>query len=128
MVIYQSSLSDLTKAMNIYLRFFKINSNIRSITKELDSITIESCHFNIELYLVKKANSIDELINVKQNVDDSEMCDKILNGLEKDHRLTEHLFFLSKAEPNDYHKLMNDIREFANSTPFQNRYKTKKGL
>ena len=54
------------------------------------------------------------------------MSDSILEGLEKDFRLTDFLFFQSTQENNDYMKLISDIRVYVNSPSFKMKYGRKK--
>lgn len=69
--------------------------NIQTCKPALREITIESCSFDIANYLQKKVDAIDALIDLDVRVHDNDMYDHILEGLERDFRLTDFLFFLS---------------------------------
>jgi hypothetical protein len=116
-----------TKIWNALEKHFGLSSKIhkRNIKRQLREITIQSLHFDIELYLSKKADAIDALIAADMTVDDEEMCDLILEGLEKDYRFSDFIFFHSSKEQADYISLINHIREYSQSKAFGSKYKTK---
>ena len=96
--------------------------NIQTCKRNMRDITIESCSFDITTYLQKKADAIDALIDLDVNVDDNEMSDHILEGLERDFRLTDFLFFQSTQDNSDYHRLIADIQVYVNSPSFKMKY------
>lgn len=96
--------------------------NIQTCKRALREITIESCSYDITTYLQKKADAIDALIDLEINIDDNEMSDLILEGLERDFRLTDFLFFQSTQENSDYHRLIADIQVYVNSPSFKMKY------
>ena len=102
--------------------------NIQTRRRELREITIESCSYDIAVYLQRKADAIDQLIGLDINVNDSDMSDSILEGLEKDFRLTDFLFFQSTQTNNDYLKLISDIQVYVNSPSFKMKYRRNKRL
>lgn len=89
--------------------------NIQTCRRALREITIESCSYDIPTYLQKKADAIDALIDLEVNVDDTDMSDMILEGLERDFRLTDFLFFQSTQDNSDYHRLIADIEVYVNT-------------
>lgn len=96
--------------------------NISTCKRALRDVTIESCSFDIPTYLQKKADAIDALIDLDVNVDDNNMSDLILEGLERDFRLTDFLFFQSTQDNLDYHRLIADIQVYINSPSFKMKY------
>ena len=91
------------------------------------NVTIESCSFDITTKLQKKAETADELVALDININDSDMFNAILDGLEKDFRLTDFLFFQSTQDNNtDYYKLLSDIKVYIGSPSFRMKYPVKK--
>lgn len=96
--------------------------NIQTCKRALRDITIESCSYDITTYLQKKADAIDALIDLDMTIDDNDMSDHILEGLERDFRLTDFLFFQSTQDSSDYHRLIADIQVYVNSPSFKMKY------
>ena len=96
--------------------------NVQTRRRELREITIDSCSYDIATYLQKKADAIDELIGLDIDVNDGDMSESILEGLEKDFRLTDFLFFQSTQDNNEHLKLISDIRVYVNSPSFKMKY------
>lgn len=67
--------------------------NISTCKRALRDVTIDSCSFDIPTYLRKKADAISALIDLDVNVDDDTMSDIILEGFEREFRLTDFIFF-----------------------------------
>ncbi len=99
--------------------------NIQTCKRALREITIESCSFDIPTYLQCKADAIDALIDLDVNIDDNEMSDQILEGLERDFRLTDFLFFQSTQDNSDYHRHIADIQVYVNTKSFKMKYGLK---
>lgn len=96
--------------------------NIQTCKRALREITIESCSYDISTYLQKKADAIDTLIDLDININDNEISDQILEGLESDFRLTDFLFFQSTQDNSDYHRLIADIQVYVSSPSFKMKY------
>jgi hypothetical protein len=95
---------------------------VRNKKRELSEVTIESCRYNVDTYLRKKIDAIDELIAVNVNVKDAEMCDSILAGLEPDYRFSDFIFFYSSQEIKDYLDLVAKIQEYSESKAFKRKF------
>lgn len=100
--------------------------NIQTRKRELREIIIESCLYDIPVYLQHKADAIDQLIGLDISVNDSELSDSILEGLERDFRLTEFLFFQATRIHTDFLKLITDIQVYVNSPSFKTKYGRKR--
>lgn len=96
--------------------------NVQTRRRNLRDITIESCSYHIPTYLARKADAIDQLIAMDISVQDNQMCDIILEGLEMDTRLTEFLFFQSTQENDNYHKLITEIETYVTTPSFKLKY------
>ena len=113
------------RALNQYF-VSNTKRNIQTRRRSMREITIESCFFEILSYFLKTADAADELVALDVKINDSAMCDAILEGLETDFRLTDFLFFQSTQDNNDYYKLISDIKVYVNSPSFKIKYGRKK--
>jgi transposase InsO family protein len=99
---------------------------IRNKKRELLNVTIESCSYDVDQYLQKKADAIDELVAVDVNIEDQELADSILQGLETDYRFSDFIFFYEAQVQTDYMDLIARITEYSSSTTFQRKYGRKR--
>ena len=98
-------------------------AHIRNLKRTLKEIDIRNTSFNVAEYLRLKADAIDALIAVDVEVNDQDMCDSILEGLENDYRFSDFIFFHGSQEAKDYMDLINRIREYTQSKAFTRKYK-----
>ena len=97
----------------------------RNLKRNLKEIDIRQVSYNVDEYLRMKADAIDALIAVDVSIDEQDMCDSILEGLENDYRFSDFIFFHGAQDSKDYMSLINRIREYTQSKAFTRKYKKK---
>lgn len=72
-----------------------------------------------------KADAIDALADFDMTVGDSDMSDYILEGLEREFRLTDFLLFYLAQNNSNYLHLLADIRVYNNFLSFKAKCKKR---
>lgn len=101
------------------LRAKKKHSDRKGALRE---ISIELYSFDIFTYVQIKADAIDALIDLDVKVVCNDMSDQILELVERDFRLTDHLSFQLTQENFGYHRFIADILVYSNSPSIKLKY------